>query len=27
VWPGWRSWHRSPPWPRPWGLSRRHHRR
>ena len=27
VWPGWRSWHRSPPWPRPWSLSRRHHRR
>jgi hypothetical protein len=25
VWPGWRSWHRSPPWP--WSLSRRHHRR
>jgi len=26
VWPGWRSWHRSPPWPWTWGLSR-HHRR
>lgn len=25
VWPGWRSWHRSPPWP--WSLYRRHHRR
>jgi hypothetical protein len=27
VWPGWRSWQRSPPWPWPWSLSRRHHRR
>ena len=27
VWPGWRSWHRSPPWPWPWSLSRHHHRR
>jgi len=26
VWPGWRGWHRSPPWPWTWGLSR-HHRR
>ena len=25
VWPGWRGWHRSPPWP--WGLYRHHHRR
>jgi hypothetical protein len=25
VWSGWRSWHRSPPWP--WSLYRRHHRR
>jgi hypothetical protein len=23
VWPGWRGWHRSPPWP--WGPSRRRH--
>ena len=27
VWPGWRGWHRSPPWPWTWGLSHRHHRR
>jgi hypothetical protein len=27
VWPGWRGWHRSPPWPRPGGLSRHHRRR
>ena len=25
--PGWRGWHRSPPWPWPWGLSRHHRRR
>jgi hypothetical protein len=27
VWPGWRSWQRSPPWPWPWSLSRHHRRR
>jgi hypothetical protein len=26
-WSGWRGWHRSPPWLRPWGLSRHHRRR
>ncbi|HEY0999168.1 MAG TPA: hypothetical protein VGD83_05985 [Streptosporangiaceae bacterium] len=25
--PGWRGWHRSPPWPWSWGLSRHHRRR
>jgi len=25
--PGWRGWHRWPPWPWPWGLHRHHHRR
>lgn len=27
VWLGWRGWYRSPPWLRPWGLSRHHRRR
>jgi hypothetical protein len=27
MWSGWRAWHRSPPWLRPWHLSRHHHRR
>jgi hypothetical protein len=27
VWLGWRGWHRSPPWPWTWGLSRHHRRR
>ena len=26
-WPGWRSWHGSPRWPWPWGLSRHYRRR
>src|SRR6185437_7613983 len=25
--PGWRGWHRWPPWPWPWGLHRHHRRR
>jgi hypothetical protein len=27
VWLSRRSWHRWPPWPRPWGLSHHHRRR
>ena len=25
--PGWWGWHSPPPWPRPWGMLRRHRRR
>ena len=27
MWSGWRAWHRSPPWLRPWHPFRHHHRR